>query len=66
MYAEVGDRLVRDGLQTGLGQQLGVIVEVRNSDGSPPYLVKWDSDGHESLHHPEPGTFVMRGNRIEV
>ncbi len=66
MYAEVGDRLVKDGLQAGLGQQLGVIVEVRNSDGSPPYLVQWDADGTESLHYPEPGTFVMRGRNIEV
>ena len=66
MYAEVGDRLMRGGLHAGLGQQLGVIVEVRNSDGSPPYLVKWDSDGHESLCFPEPDTYVMRGKNIEV
>jgi Domain of unknown function (DUF1918) len=66
MYAEIGDRLVKEGLRTGLGERIGVIVEVRNSDGSPPYLVKWDSDGHESLLFPEPDTFVMRGNNIEV
>ena len=66
MYAEVGDRLVREGLRTGLGERIGVVVEVRNSDGSPPYLVKWDTDGHESLLFPEPDTFVMRGKNIEV
>ena len=66
MYAEIGDRLVREGLRTGLGERIGVIVEVRNVDGSPPYLVKWDSDGHQSLLFPEPDTFVMRGNNIEV
>jgi len=66
MYAEVGDRLVKGALQTGMGQQLGEIVEVRNGDGSPPYLVRWDTDGHESLLFPEPDTFVMRGRNIEV
>ncbi len=66
MYAEVGDRLVQGGLDTGLGRRLGVVVEVRNGDGSPPYLVRWDDDGHESLLFPEAGTFVMRGNNIEV
>jgi hypothetical protein len=66
MYAEVGDRLVQGGLETGLGRRLGVIVEVRNSDGSPPYLVRWEDDGHESLHFPEADTFLMRGNNIEV
>jgi len=66
MYAEIGDRLVKEGLRTGLGERIGVIVEVRNVDGSPPYLVKWDSDGHQSLLFPEPDTFVMRGNNIEV
>ena len=66
MYAEVGDRLMRNGLQTGLGEPIGVIVEVRNDDGSPPYLVRWDSDGHEALLHPEPGTFILRGHNIEV
>jgi hypothetical protein len=66
MYAQVGDRLVREGLRTGLGEHIGVVVEVRNSDDSPPYLVRWDSDRHESLLSPEPDTFVMRGNNIEV
>ncbi len=66
MYAEIGDRLVKEGLRTGLGERIGVIVDVRNDDGSPPYLVKWDSDGHESLLFPEPDAFVMRGNNIVV
>jgi hypothetical protein len=66
MYAEIGDRLVKEGLRTGLGERIGVIVEVRNSDGSPPYLVKWDPNGHESLLYPEPDAFVMRRNSIEV
>jgi hypothetical protein len=66
MYAEVGDRLMRNGLQTGLGQHLGVIVEVRNADGSPPYLVEWEADGTRTLHFPGPDEFVMRGKNIEV
>lgn len=66
MYAEVGDRLMRNGLQVGLGQCLSVVVEVRNGDGTPPYLVRWDADGSETLHYPSPDEFVMRGKNIEV
>ena len=66
MYAAVGDRLMRNGLQVGLGQHLGTIVEVRGTDGGPPYVVRWDADGTESLHHPGPDEFVMRGKNIEV
>ncbi len=42
------------------------ILEVRGEAGGPPYLVRWDDDGHEGLffpgsdavidHIPHPGT----------
>ncbi|GIF77523.1 DUF1918 domain-containing protein [Asanoa siamensis] len=51
MQAEVGDRLVVEGIHVGDARRTGEIVEVRHSDGSPPYLVRWP-DGTEGLVFP--------------
>jgi hypothetical protein len=57
MKAEVGDRLVADGDHG----RAGVIIALRNPDGSPPYVVKWLSDGHIALVSPGPYTRIVRG-----
>jgi len=57
MKAHVGDRLLPDGEQW----RAGVIIGLQNADGSPPYVVKWLSDGHIALVFPGPYTRVMRG-----
>jgi hypothetical protein len=28
------------------------MIEVRGEDGGPPYLVRWDDDGHKGLFFP--------------
>ena len=56
MRAQVGDRLLPDGDP----DRVGVIISLRNADGSPPYVVKWLSDGHIALFSPGPYTHVMR------
>jgi Domain of unknown function (DUF1918) len=33
---------------------IGVIIGIRNADGSPPYIVNWLRDGHIALVFPEP------------
>ncbi|MGP3919053.1 DUF1918 domain-containing protein [Nonomuraea sp. 10N515B] len=38
----------------------GFIVEVSHADGSPPYLVHWLDDGHESLIFPGPDAWIVR------
>ena len=55
MKARVGDRLLPDGEQ----RRAGVIIGLQNADGSPPYVVKWLSDGHIALVFPGPYTKVM-------
>jgi len=55
--AQIGDRLVPDGDDS----RAAVVVQVRNADGSPPYVVKWLSDGHIALVFPGPYTRVIRG-----
>jgi Domain of unknown function (DUF1918) len=61
MKARVGDRLVPNGDL----HRAGVIISLRNADGSPPYVVKWLSDGHVALVFPGPYTHVMRGPSAE-
>ena len=52
MKAQVGDRLVLAGTHVGDLDRVGVILELRNEDGTPPYLVRWLADGHEGLIYP--------------
>lgn len=51
MNAQPGDRLMMDGED---GDREAVILESRHRDGSPPYVVRWLSDGHISLVFPGP------------
>ena len=59
MYASVGDRLVIKGQHVGEAIRDGEIIGVRNADGSPPYVVRWDDTGHESLMYPGPDAVVQ-------
>jgi hypothetical protein len=62
MKADVGDRLVPDGNR----DRMGVIIGLRNADGSPPYVVKWLGDGHIALVFPGPYTRIVRGSRLRA
>ena len=52
MKAKVGDELVIEGHRVGEHVRTGEILEVRGDDGGPPYLVRWDDSGHETLLFP--------------
>ena len=58
MQASVGDRLVVESNTVGSPRREGQIVEVRGSDGAPPYVVRWN-DGHEGLMVPGPDAHVV-------
>ena len=58
MKAKVGDRLIMEGQKVGDVRRIGVVVEVRHDDGTPPYLVRWLSDGHEALVFPGPDAHI--------
>ncbi|MGW4793582.1 DUF1918 domain-containing protein [Nonomuraea sp. NPDC004297] len=63
MKASTGDRLV---VVSGRGHGIrreGLIVEVSHADGSPPYLVRWLDDGHESLVFPGPDSRIVQAAR---
>jgi hypothetical protein len=53
--ADVGDVIIVPGRKVGDGERRGRIVEVRGSDGGPPYLVRWESDDTEGLFFPATG-----------
>lgn len=40
-----------------MNDRVGEVIEVRGSDGEPPYLLRF-SDGHESLVYPGPDAVV--------
>jgi hypothetical protein len=58
MYAAVGDRLVIHARHLGVPDRDGEVLEVRHSDGSPPYLVRWSDTGHATLTFPGPDATV--------
>jgi Domain of unknown function (DUF1918) len=52
MQASVGDRVVVHGHVHGEPNRDGEILEVHGSDGAPPYVVRWDDNGHETVFFP--------------
>ena len=58
MRAQVGDHVVVEGRTTETPRRQGEVVEVRGSEGQPPYLVRW-SDGHEGLLFPGSDAHVV-------
>ena len=64
MQAQVGDQLVKQGQCTGLAEVVGIVIEVSNEDGSPPWLVKFYEDGHEELVTPPSDTYWVRGHAV--
>jgi hypothetical protein len=51
MRAVVGDRLHIHARVVGASDQISEIIEIRGTDGAPPYLVRHD-DGHQGLVFP--------------
>ena len=57
MRATVGDQLHVRSRVVGVEERQGEIIEVRGTDGRPPYVVRF-SDGHEGLVFPGPDCLV--------
>ncbi|WP_431920892.1 DUF1918 domain-containing protein [Nonomuraea jabiensis] len=58
MRAAVGDRLVVEGAHQGEPRHIGIIVALHHIDGTPPYVVRWLEDEHETLVYPGPDAHV--------
>ena len=59
MHAVIGDRLHVHGRTVGNPDHIAEIIEVRGTDGAPPYLVRY-RDGHEGLVFPGPDCVVEK------
>jgi hypothetical protein len=59
MRANVGDKLVILSKHLDLPAKEGEILEVRGTDGGPPFLVRWEDGGHEALVFPGPDADVV-------
>ena len=58
MRADVGDRIVIHGHRIGEPNRDCEVLEMRGTDGGPPYLVRWGDNGHEALFSPGIDAFV--------
>ncbi len=52
LVAAPGDHLIIRGHRVGEPERDAEIIEARGPDGTPPFLVRWSGDGHESLVFP--------------
>jgi hypothetical protein len=52
LWARPGDRLLIHGHRLGEPERDAEILETRGEQGGPPFLVRWQDDGHESLFFP--------------
>lgn len=59
MRASAGDRIVIKGHRVGEHDRDAEVIEVSHLDGSPPYRVRWEDSGHESLLFPGSDAFVQ-------
>lgn len=58
MFATIGDELIVRSPQLEGSVREGEILEIRGRNGSPPYVVRWSDNGHESLIFPGPDATV--------
>lgn len=65
MHAVVGDTVAVPGRHVGDAGRLGLVVEVRGSEGAPPYKIRWD-DGHEAVCWPGPETRVQHEGHLDL
>ena len=60
MHATVGDRIVVHGHRTGDAKREAEVLEVHGENGAPPFVVRWDDDGHIATYYPGPDALVQR------
>ena len=63
MRATAGDRLIVKAHRVGVPDRDAEILEVRGEGGRPPWLVRWEQDGHEGLFFPGSDAVVQHFSR---
>jgi hypothetical protein len=65
MRAQTGDWLVIEAGDLSRPARRGRIEQVRSTDGSPPYLVRWLDTGRTALVFPGPDAHVLTAADLE-
>ncbi|KUL23444.1 DUF1918 domain-containing protein [Actinoplanes awajinensis] len=52
MKAQIGDRIIVEGVHLGDSRRIGIVTALTHDDGRPPYQVRWLNDGHTSVFFP--------------
>jgi len=63
MQATIGDHLIVHGHKVGDVDRRCEVLECRGPEGKPPYVVRWDDDGHEGLYFPGPDIAIERAKK---
>ena len=58
LRAEPGDRLVIRGHHQGEPERDAEVLGVLGEEGAPPYVVRWQDDGHVSRLYPGSDAYV--------
>jgi hypothetical protein len=58
MRAHPGDQIVIRGHVVGEHVRKGEVLEARGDDDGPPYVVRWDDNGHETLFFPGSDAYI--------
>jgi hypothetical protein len=56
VIAQVGDELIVESTVPVASRRVGVVIGLKNVDGTPPYLVHWVVGDYNSLIFPGPDT----------
>jgi hypothetical protein len=54
MRAQLGDELIVESTVPVPSRRVGIVVGLKNADGSPPYLIHWTAGDYNSLIFPGP------------
>jgi hypothetical protein len=58
VHAIKGDHVVVHGRHVGNTERRGVIIDIRGSGGTPPYVVRWEPDDEQNLFFPGPDCHI--------
>ncbi len=66
MHAKKGDWLVVESSVLDRHSRRGIILDVEGPDGTPPFLVRWEDNGHETLVFPGPDAHIAAAGTVKV
>ncbi len=64
MHAEKGDWLVVESSVVDRHSRRGIVLGVEGPEGTPPYLVRWEDNGHEGLVFPGPDAHIAAAGTV--